>query len=280
LRAEPSRTWSLIITLYGDAVVPRGGALWLGTLLEIFAALDIGGNVVRTAMSRLASDGWLERTRSGRNSFYRLADKGRLAFAEAADRIYRAHSPDWDGVFRLAVLDGADREASRGALEAAGYAPLAPGILIAASPAAALPATALPAFIALRAETDSDSAARLARQVWPAEALESGYGRFVATFAPMRAMFAKGQSLSDLDALVARMLLIHEYRRLVLRDPPLPDALRPANWIGHRARALCAQLYASLFAGAERWLDEHGLNDNGRLPPPAAAIRERFGGIG
>ena len=73
LKRETSRTGSIIITVFGDAIVPRGGAVWLGTLLEFFKRLDIDGGVVRTAMSRLAADGWLERNKVGRNSFYRLA---------------------------------------------------------------------------------------------------------------------------------------------------------------------------------------------------------------
>ena len=72
LKGEPSRTGSIIITVFGDAIVPRGGSVWLGTLLEFFQALDIDGGVVRTAMSRLAADGWFEREKVGRNSFYRL----------------------------------------------------------------------------------------------------------------------------------------------------------------------------------------------------------------
>ena len=41
LKREPSRTGSIVITVFGDAIVPRGGSVWLGTLLEFFAALDI-----------------------------------------------------------------------------------------------------------------------------------------------------------------------------------------------------------------------------------------------
>jgi len=44
----------------------RGGSVWLGTLLEFFKTLDIDSGVVRTAMSRLATDGWLERNKVGR----------------------------------------------------------------------------------------------------------------------------------------------------------------------------------------------------------------------
>ena len=45
LKREPSRTGSIIITVFGDAIVPRGGSVWLGTLLEFFKALDIDGGV-------------------------------------------------------------------------------------------------------------------------------------------------------------------------------------------------------------------------------------------
>src|SRR4030088_856352 len=72
LKREPSRTGSIVITVFGDAIVPRGGSVWLGALLEFFTALDIDSSVVRTAMSRLTADGWFERTKVGRNSFYRL----------------------------------------------------------------------------------------------------------------------------------------------------------------------------------------------------------------
>src|SRR5258705_8541553 len=76
LKREPSRTGSIVITLFGDAIVPRGGSVWLGTLLEFFGTIDIDSGVVRTAMSRLAPHGWLQRPRGGRNSFYRLGKKG------------------------------------------------------------------------------------------------------------------------------------------------------------------------------------------------------------
>ena len=41
LKREPSRTGSIVITVFGDAIVPRGGSVWLGTLLEFFESLDI-----------------------------------------------------------------------------------------------------------------------------------------------------------------------------------------------------------------------------------------------
>src|SRR6202171_2748536 len=104
LKREPSRTGSIVITVFGDAIVPRGGAVWLGTLLEFFTTIDSDRGVVRTAMSRLAADDWLERNKVGRNSFYRLVKKGRQTFDAATKHIYDPQPSDWTGRFELLVM--------------------------------------------------------------------------------------------------------------------------------------------------------------------------------
>src|SRR5258707_8916972 len=76
LKREPSRTGSIVITVFGDAIVPRGGSVWLGTLLEFFKGLDIESGVGRTPMSRLASGCWLARNKAGPKRFYPLPKKG------------------------------------------------------------------------------------------------------------------------------------------------------------------------------------------------------------
>src|SRR5437899_13108654 len=122
LKREPSRTGSIVITVFGDAIVPRGGSVWLGTLLEFFEAIDIDSSVVRTAMSRLTADGWFEREKVGRNSFYRLVQRERLTFDIATKHIYGAPASDWTGRFELLLIgNGGDRDAAREALKKAGF---------------------------------------------------------------------------------------------------------------------------------------------------------------
>jgi len=134
LKREPSRTGSIAITVFGDAIVPRGGSVWLGTLLEFFKAIDIDSGVVRTAMSRLAADGWLERHKVGRNSFYRLVKKGRQTFDAATKHIYDPQPSDWTGRFELLLIgNGEDRDASREALKNAGFGSPLPGVWVAPS---------------------------------------------------------------------------------------------------------------------------------------------------
>ena len=275
VRAEPSRTWSIIVTIYGDAIVPRGGCVWLGTLLAFFKALDVGEGVVRTAMSRLASDGWLERNKVGRNSFYRLAEKGRATFAQATRHIYASSAPPFAGHLDLLLLgpNGADRDAARSALEEAGFGSPAPGLWIAAGqevPAAARDGLRLEVGGA-RQELQA-----LAARSWRLDAIGQAYRRFIETFEPMRSALDQDAAMSDIEAFVARILLIHEYRRIVLRDPILPVEVLPANWPGTGARALCASLYRDLLMASERWLDAHALDEAGACPPADAAIFRRF----
>ncbi|HEX2941613.1 MAG TPA: phenylacetic acid degradation operon negative regulatory protein PaaX [Rhodopila sp.] len=265
LRGAPSRTWSLIITLYGDAIVPRGGSVWLGTLLAFFRALDIGDGVVRTAMSRLAADGWLERNRVGRNSFYRLAAKGEVEFAEATRRIYSASLAPWPGHFRLLLPDGTDRAV----LEKAGCGSIAPGVFLAAHETQA-------DGLQLTVQGDAATLQAVAARAWPLTGLADQYAGFVASFTPLHDFLNAGGTCDPLEALAARVLLIHQYRRIVLRDPRLPDAVLPEDWPGRAARVLCARVYRALLPASETWLDANAVDESGAPLPRNEAIFERF----
>jgi phenylacetic acid degradation operon negative regulatory protein len=275
LKREPSRTGSIVITLFGDAIVPRGGSVWLGTLLEFFQTLQIDSGVVRTAMSRLAADGWLERDKIGRNSFYRLAQKGRLTFDTAVTHVYNPKAADWTGRFELLLItDSADRDASREALKDSGFGSPLPGVFVAPS-GVPVPAEARGA-IRLEVSAEDDSGRRLLKESWPLQRTADAYLRFIKTFEPLRGWIDRGEPLSDTDAFTARILLIHHYRRVVLRDPLLPAALLPADWPGRAARKQCGEIYRGLLDPSEQWLERHGSNAAGPLPPAGVELRRRF----
>ncbi|PWS38691.1 phenylacetic acid degradation operon negative regulatory protein PaaX [Falsiroseomonas bella] len=269
LRATLARTGapriaSFIVTIWGDAVTPRGGSLWLGSLQAILDRFGCSPGQVRTAMSRLTEEGWLARNRLGRNSFYRLGPRGEQVFAAAAARIYAAGAPDWDGRFRLVLLTDA---AMREALQARGFGSLPGGAMIGvAGDVAGLP-KGVPVIAG--AVRDQAEAQLLVARAWPLEALGVGYRRFLDAFGPLR-----GACVAPEEALPLRLLLVHEWRRLVLRDPLLPAALLPEDWAGGQARDLAGALYRRLDPDAEAWLDAEGRNEAGLLPPSAA--RDRF----
>ncbi len=273
----PIRAGSLIVTVFGDAVVPRGGALSLSSLHEIMRAFRISDTLVRTALSRLVSDGWFERWKVGRNSYYRLTPQGQEAFAQATQRIYAEPPQNWHGSFDLLLLDdGQDRGALRTELTGIGYGVLGPDLLIAAAASlnereGVLRLSAAPADVA--------TARRLAQRAWPLESIEGRYRRFIDTYAGTLTALEGGARFGSLDALLVRILLIHDYRRAVLKDPLLPQELLPAPWAGEAARELCGTIYKTLLPAAEGWIDSHAQNDQGPLPPVDRSFQERFDAV-
>jgi len=275
LKREPSRTGSIAVTVFGDAILPRGGSVWLGTLLEFFKMLDVDGSVVRTAMSRLASDGWLERNKVGRNSFYRLAGKGRRTFDAATKHIYDPPPSDWTGRFELLLIgQGEDRDASREALKNSGFGTPLPGVWVAPS-GVPVPEEAASA-IRLEVSAEDDSGRRLLRESWPLDRTAEAYQKFMKTFEPLRSWIGRDEAVADAHAFVARILLIHHYRRVVLRDPLLPTVLLPRDWPGRAARELCGDVYRGVLSKSEQWLDRHGTNEKGALPKAAVELTRRF----
>ena len=273
LHDGPPRTGSLIITLFGDAVVPRGGVLAIATVIALFEPMGIGGPVVRTAVSRLVSEGWLERAGKARG-VYRLTASARAEFARAAARIYGPPAPATEDVALILLPDDEGRAEARAALAEAGWGFVAPGVAVAPAGRDVPPSAGLIQLVA-RAER-ADDLPRLATSAWPLETVAARYADFLDTYTEAQKSLARTGPPLPLVAAVARLLLIHDFRRAILRDPLLPPAWLPPDWPGLRARSLCAGLYACLLGAAEAWLEAHGSRGKGPLPPSDRSLSARF----
>ncbi|PSM18042.1 phenylacetic acid degradation protein [Nitratireductor sp. StC3] len=272
------RVWSLIVTVFGDAIVPRGGRVALSVLQELMARLRIETGAVRTAMSRLAADCWLERERDGRNSYYRLADAGRHAFDFATRRIYAAGPPAWDGTWLVALAPGGAGNGVRAGREQAmaelGFAQAGAGSFV--RPFADIPELTEdvpPGLLVVRGAALREAPDLAA--LWELDELAAAYRALGDNLAPLAAALARGAGLAPLDAMAARVLVDHSWRRIVLRDPGLPAALLPADWPGEAARARVKAVYAALAGPSEAWLDASGLPEQ----VDAKRFKARFGGI-
>lgn len=270
---KPARIWSLIVTLYGDAIVPRGGSLWIGSLIEIMGLFRIDAGHVRTAVSRLSSDGWLASTKRGRASYYRLTRGGEAEFLRATQRIYSG-LPDIQGEMQVVVIGpkAGDPAALRAGLMRAGYAALSPVIHVGFE--------ALPDDLARHAGVfvmipRRDDRYALAATAFKLDDVSRAYRDFVALFSPLAEALAVKPPAEE-DALVARTLMIHAFRRAVLRDPGLPAQLLPPDWQGNAARALAGRIYARVVGPSERFLGRHGKTAHGTLPPPEPSFHCRF----
>lgn len=282
---RPLRAGSLIVTLFGDAILPRGGTVSLGSLIKLAAPFGLNERLVRTAASRLVHEGWLAARRIGKLSEYHLTTTGRERFAEATQRIYSPPSPAWSGRWSLVVLPplpGAKRRRVREALTWLGFGEFAAGVF--AHPQ--LPGQALSQIreaangaevIVFEANlAEEDAARKLAGLGWDLADLSEGYHRFLKRFTPVLEAVKRGPATEHEAAFVARTLLIHEYRKLHLRDPLLPQRLLSPQWAGTRAAECCREIYFGVLQSSEQYLSETGATLSGPLPPADAGVSNRF----
>jgi len=284
---RPLRTGSLLITIFGDAIAPRGGAVTLGSLIRLAGGFGLTERLVRTSVARLARDGWLTARRAGRRSEYRLTRSGAERFAEATRRIYGENPKAWDGQWTLLLLPATRQPAAvRQELKWLGFGQLTPALF--AHPGCTLPqaraslrnvAGAQHALLLPCTSADLAADRQLAARGWDLEELARRYRRFLARFAPVEPALGV-EPFPPETAFLVRTLLIHEYRRIHLRDPLLPPALLPRDWVGASAYELCRRLYAQLFPGAESYLSVAAHQLQRPLPAANSAALVRFGGVG
>jgi DNA-binding transcriptional regulator PaaX len=80
----------------------------------------------------------------------------------------------------------------------------------------------------------------LARRSSSLEIFEERYAAFVAGFTP----FLELPPIDDRLALKLRLLVVAEFRRIVLADPGLPAGLLPADWSGFEARRVASLIHS------------------------------------
>jgi phenylacetic acid degradation operon negative regulatory protein len=294
LAAEPPRSKSLVMTVLGDAIAPHGGAVWLGSLIELVEPLAVTDRLTRTSVFRLVNEGWLAASREGRRSRYALEPQALPRIARANRRIYSPPGLDWDGRWILLLAPngalGADLRASlRKELQWEGFAMLAAGVLAHPAPDLsglseilersgaegklfACSATGLPGVA-------SRPLAELVHEGWNLSGVASDYRHFIETFEPLRALLAGRAQPDAPTAFAVRTLLIHAYRRVQLHDPMLPLALLPAPWPGTQAYELARAIYRITFRQAEEHLMAVLRREDAEAPEADGSFYARFGGL-
>lgn len=229
------RVWSVVITIFGDAVMDRGGVVASTTLAAVISEMGIKPEAFRVAMSRLTKDGWVERTKQGRLSFYQLSKKGADVFDPATKRIYAKQAGSAQG-WRLVVVQGAIEDAPEDAVVLGGRAYLTQskddaldGLVMSGR------IEALPEWAKAR--------------IGPAE-IGDGYKDLLAVLQDVSVHGA-----TPLESAVLRCLIVHQWRRLVLRHGDLPLTFFPKDWQGEACRARVHQLLADLAPTANAWFD-------------------------
>ncbi len=238
--------WSLVITVFGDSVMPRGGVISASALSSIFHRLSIRGEALRVALHRLAKDGWIVRHRFGRNSHYALSDRGRAKFLPASRRIY-AVAPVLNGPWRLVALRKPPLPET--AMSKAGFLQISPTLFLGPRQAGKPPANGEAIVGDVRHLPD------WARSALAPEPLQMDYQRLHSVLSEQMATLRTAAGPEPLDAVGLRTLIIHHWRRLLLRHADLPLEVMPEGWCGEDCRGLVLALHETLSRSADPWLD-------------------------
>jgi len=293
LKKEPPRSKSLIVTIFGDLIVPLSNELWLSDLIELLEPFGFNERLVRTSTSRLMEDDWLKSEREGRRSRYSVTDSGLQRFEHAYRRIYAAPPREWDSNWTMVILPKTgngppERSELRRELEWEGFGLLAPGIFI--HPAAnvsvvgeildrleltqrSIVATAqdFPGLLGLSMKV-------LVPQCWNLTTIAELYREFLTRFEPLAKILEGGANLTPEQAFIVQTLLIHMFRRVTLHDPRLPAPMLPENWPGYLAYDLCQRLYQLTYRTALSHIAPSISMQATKLVPPPELLN-RFGGL-
>lgn len=244
--------------MYGGYLRARGGSAAIAALVRLLEPLGFGAPAIRTAVSRMVRQGWLEPVRLAEGPGYALTQRAELRLDEAGARIYRTRPSLWDGRWHVVVLEELPSRDVRDRLDSSlrllGYAPLGPTTWIAPRPSPSL--HDLLELEDVQARTfhgphDGDDA-ELAARAWDLSALGEEYAAFVREWEP-RVSAVDGSVPAD--AFAESQRLLHSWRKFLFADPGLPAELLPPDWPGTVAAEFFDRQTARLAPAASEFLD-------------------------
>ena len=234
------RVWSIVVTIFGDLVQPRGTSISTQELLQLTDAIGIEGNALRTAMSRLAKEGWLTRHKQGRTSAYSLSKSGADTFLTASERIYHPHFFSTNDQWHLAIHN---EPIDPKTIDHASSFQINKTTILSQDPLVGKDYLALSATIEDMPDWAKD-------QLIPPP-LSNNYQTLHRLLQTID--HTDLTTLPTLEAMALRFITIHFWRRLVLRHPLLPQTFSKADWIGSETHTHVKELYAEIISPSENW---------------------------
>ncbi len=279
----------LIMTIFGDSVIPHGGEIWLGSLVQLLEPLGISERLVRTSVFRLTKDTWIESNKVGRKSFY---SPKHIQEIKMTERHLYYQQEKWDGNWRLLVgtsMEKANkkRDEFRKELQRSGFSPISPNVF--GHPTYSINQInhllkqyeQQDYYIVMNArDTDCqplaflDAESILHRGV--KEDLEKEYESFIQQYSPMSEHSDEIADLSPQDSFLIKTMMINDYRRLLWHDSIRSSLLLGEAWAGRRARRLAATIYCQLDKKGRQHFRSLGKCSEGSLPPLENEYRKRF----
>lgn len=248
---------SALFDVYGDHLRARGSEAPVAAVVRMLDPVGIAAPAVRTAISRMVTQGWLEPVQLTGGRGYRTTERANRRLDETSDRVYGRHVPTWDGHWHLAFVDPPPGRAARARLRAdltfVGYAELADHVWVSPFPRAELAPVLERAGASVRtARADRFDPEPMG--AWDLDGLRTAYDGWLDSAEGLVHHHLSAHDDEDEAAFAARFHLVHEWRKFLFADPGLPDPLLPGDWPGRDAASLFAAEATRLKPGTDRFV--------------------------
>ena len=281
---------SYIVTIFGDVLTQHNDWLWLGSLIEALEPLGYSERLIRTSVFRLVQEDWLQTKKVGRRSFYAFTDSAKRHYEKAARRIYADKQEQWHGHWLIVLPTFVPEHALtnfKKQLNWLGFSSISSGVF--AHPSlnkSSLEDTLTElnltdSVVVFQSKTIDDSSANVLKNLvekrWKLAELGEQYQQFINRYQAFNSPEVL-KEITDKQSFVLRTLLIHEYRRILLKDHELPEQMLPKKWQGFLAHQLVKSLYLALAKSSLKYINQALESSHGHLPAEQASFWQRFSG--
>ncbi len=269
---------SLIMTIFGDIVLPRGGIIWLAALVKLLEPLGFTENLVRICMFRLTKAKWFVSHKIGQKSYYYLDEARRDEFYRAYDIVYKnkvmTHidmNETFAFVFTWKLSSKEKKTFERIALKN-GSIKISSDIFIYHSHELVLLQQSFSQNLILcEAKLSTKKDMQLMRScikenVHIKKQIKEYYD-FIDFFRPiLRYVAEEKYSSSKVLKFMVRVISLDAYRRLVLAAVKLPPKLLPSEWPDRLCRNLLINIYDSVKIESDLAIQKLVETDDAFLP--------------
>ncbi len=244
----------------------REGEVPVERLVKILRSFNESEASVRTSLSRLKKEEFIESKKSGKKASYSLTDLGKDTITLKEYKLLMRERY-WDGRWHIVTFDIPERfrysrDALRKKLLFLGYGTLHTSVMI--SPydkgedvKETVSESGIEEYVEFfSAQYKSDKNIKeLVPKIWDLKWLEREYKNFISIYGEeleaLKTSVGKGESVDPSYAFLKGIELNESFSRIISVDPHLPQELLPEDWIGFRAERVCDE-YLQLLDDLER----------------------------
>lgn len=245
---QNQRVWSIIVSLFGDLAQQPKAKISGSALTAIITPMGIKPEAIRVALHRLRKDGWIESSRSGRASTHYLTRVGRSQSAAVSPRIYAAEEEPTGPWHLLIAGDNAPASALDEVLLLPTYIPINRATALGQGPSPRKHDDLLAVDIAAISPPEW-----LKARLFPADLRDNCRELLTA----LQALPPFPGHMTPLQVAALRTLIVHRWRRVVLRHADMPRSFQPSDWVGSECRQNVLTLLDQLPRPAPADLNSH-----------------------